>query len=836
MDKSIVIRERFLGVIVVLFIQSFFSSAIAVEFNTDVLDAEDRNNIDLSRFSQAGYVMPGRYRLELVLNGKKISEQEIIFREKSQYSPNEKPRVETCLTQEQIALLGLKVSALEKVKFDTQGLCADFSALEGVVLRGDLGTSALYITIPQAWLEYQDESWLPPSRWEEGIPGILLDYSINAINQRPVHGHQTQSVSSNGTAGANAGAWRLRGDWQGNYDHTTGEANSTQRNFDWTRIYAFRALPNLMAKMTVGEDYLSSDLFDSWRYTGLSLVSDESQLPPKLRGYAPEVSGIAKTNAKVTVSQQGRIVYETTVPAGPFRIQDLGSAINGTLDVRIEEQDGSVQTFQTTMSSIPYLTRAGQVRYKLAVGRPSDYGRHIDGSLFGTAEISWGLSNTWSLYGGGIFSSDYNSIAIGLGRDLYHFGAISADITQSIARLPQDDTLQGRAYRVSYSKHFDEFNSDVTFAGYRFAERDYISMSDFLSYRNYNNAYGKRGNHRDLYTVTASKSFTDMRLTAYLNWSHETYWDKADNDRYSLSLNRYFDIGRLVNTSLSLSASRSEYEGKKDDAIWLSLNIPFGRGAISYNGNLNNGDFSQNASWYQRLENNDSYRLSAGTASGNGEHLTAQGTGLYNHYGSSGDVTANIGWRESAYTSLGLSVNGGITATGRGVALHGSSFRGGTRMMVSTDGVADIPVGRNGKTNIFGIAVEPSVPSYYRTSTRIDVNRLSDDVEMGGSPVAEAALTEGAIGYRRFNVLKGSKLVAIIALSDGSHPPFGASVRDEKGRELGMVSEGGLAWISGVSPGQHLSLHWEGKPQCNVSLPANLDMKQVLLPCQATKD
>ena len=53
-----------------------------------------------------------------------------------------------------------------------------------------------------------------------------------------------------------------------------------------------------MSKLTVGEDYLSSDLFDSWRYTGLSLASDESQLPPKLRGYAPEVSGIARTNAK----------------------------------------------------------------------------------------------------------------------------------------------------------------------------------------------------------------------------------------------------------------------------------------------------------------------------------------------------------------------------------------------------------------------------------------------------------------------------------------------------------------------------------------------------------
>ncbi|WP_157699308.1 fimbria/pilus outer membrane usher protein, partial [Serratia marcescens] len=48
---------------------------------------------------------------------------------------------------------------------------------------------------------------------------------------------------------------------------------------------------------------------------------DDNMLPPNLRGYAPEVTGVAKTNAKVTISQQGRVLYETTVAAGPFRIQ-----------------------------------------------------------------------------------------------------------------------------------------------------------------------------------------------------------------------------------------------------------------------------------------------------------------------------------------------------------------------------------------------------------------------------------------------------------------------------------------------------------------------------------
>ncbi|STV89941.1 fimbrial protein SteB [Klebsiella michiganensis] len=409
-----------------------------------------------------------------------------------------------------------------------EGRCADFSALEGVVLRGDLSESSLQIAVPQAWLEYQDASWLPVSRWEEGIPGMLVDYNLNTNVTWPRQGNQSQSASISGTTGVNLGAWRLRGDYQGSYYNTTGRADKNSRNFDWSRFYAYRALPGMMSKLTVGEDYLSSDLFDSWRYTGLSLASDESQLPPKLRGYAPEVSGIARTNAKVTVSQQGRVIYETTVAAGPFRIQELNSALTGRLDVRVEEQDGSVQTFSVETAQVPYLTRPGQLRYKMTTGRPRDYNHSTQGPYFATGELSWGLTNAWSLYGGGIFSQDYNSLAVGAGRDMNAFGTLSADVTHASARFPDDKNRQGRSWRLSYSKRFDEINSEVTFAGYRFSERNYLTMGEYLDMR-YREGYV--GNSKELYTLQATKNFADLRLSTHINWSHQTYWNRPATDR-----------------------------------------------------------------------------------------------------------------------------------------------------------------------------------------------------------------------------------------------------------------------------------------------------------------
>lgn len=192
---------------------------------------------------------------------------------------------------------------------------------------------------------------------------------------------------------------------------------------------------------------MNSSIFDSFRYLGASLVSDDNMLPPNLRGYAPEVKGVAETNARVTVSQQGRVLYETTVAAGPFSIQDLNSATSGTLDVTVTEQNGTVRTFQVNTASIPYLTRPGLVRYKFAMGKPTDYERNAQGPGFVSSEFSWGVNNGWSLYGGSVIGgSDYNVLALGIGRDLLAFGALSFDLTQSRASLPGHPYTGSRTY------------------------------------------------------------------------------------------------------------------------------------------------------------------------------------------------------------------------------------------------------------------------------------------------------------------------------------------------------------------------------------------------------
>ena len=825
------VRARLLGICIMVALGGkslYAQSADKVEFNTNILDLTDRANIDLSQFSQGGFIMPGTYPMVIRLNQQELPEQSVVFR-----APPDDPKgSQVCLSPDLVGQLGLKPGMVKDLTWWDDGQCLELSSLDGMQAQGDLSKGVLTLGIPQAYLEYTANDWDPPARWEDGIPGILLDYNLNGQAQRQqARGSKSYNLSGNGTAGANLGAWRLRADWQARVDHQTGSGQGTQKNWDWSRYYAYRAIRSLGARLTLGEDYLASQLFDSFRFSGASLSSDDNMLPPNLRGYAPEVTGIARSNAKVTVSQQGRVLYETQVAAGPFRIQDINNAVIGSLDVRVEEQDGSVQTFQMDTASIPYLTRPGQVRYKLASGKPSSWQHRVDGPLFAMGDFSWGVNNGWSLYGGGLAGGDYNAVAIGFGRDLWALGALAFDVTQSRASLADLGTLSGRSYRLSYSKTFDEYDSQVTFAGYRFSERNFMGMGDYLEARRSGTILGQS---KELYTVSLNTQFRDVGLSAYLDYQHQTYWDRPENNRLSLSVSRYFDVGEFRNLSLSLSAYRNTYNNVQDDGMYLSLSMPFGNnGSMSYNTAVNRNDTSHRISYYDRMDERTNYQLSAGTAR-SGESFS----GYVSHDGDLAQMNANASYQSGQYSSLGVSLQGGTTATLEGAAMHRSGMPGGTRLLVDTDGTANVPVRGYGavtRTNAWGKAVIGDVSSYYRNKASIDLDKLGDDVEATSS-VAQATLTEGAIGYRRFNVISGLKAMAVIRLADGSTPPFGATVLNQKAQETGIVNDGGSVYLSGIKPGETMSVRWSGREQCAITLPAVLppgDMTNLLLPCLA---
>lgn len=65
-----------------------------IQFNTDILDLNDRTNIDLSQFSRSGFILPGTYPMQVQINTQLLPEQRIPF-----YPPDDDPKgSQTCLS------------------------------------------------------------------------------------------------------------------------------------------------------------------------------------------------------------------------------------------------------------------------------------------------------------------------------------------------------------------------------------------------------------------------------------------------------------------------------------------------------------------------------------------------------------------------------------------------------------------------------------------------------------------------------------------------------------------------------------------------------------------
>lgn len=813
-----------------LFSHSGIVFADDIQFNTDVLDVKDRANIDLSHFAKAGYIMPGNYSMVIRINKTELPVTPVTFLAPANNKKDSVP----CLTPDIIKTLGIKEQSLKKITWWHAGQCANMESLPGMAANGDLGQSALYISVPQAYMEYSSDTWDPPSRWDNGVSGLLLDYNVNIDRTNEQGGNTSQNTSGTGTAGANFGPWRLRADWQ--YQQDSNQDSASGSALEWTRYYLYRALPSLQSKLMMGQNTMASQLFDNFQYAGMNLATDDSMIPPNMRGYAPEVSGIAHSNAKVTISQQGRVIYETQVAAGPFNINELSDAVSGKLDVKVEEQNGDIRTWQVDTATIPYLSRPGSLRYSVSAGRPTDWDRKLEGPIFATGELSLGISNGWSTYGGLLASGGYQAASIGFGRDLLVLGAVSFDVTQSHATFQNGENRKGRSYRVSYSKHFDEYDSQITFAGYRFSEKTFTTMSEYLDSLTdgTNGDYGN-GSDKEMYTVTINKQFRDLGFNVNMSYSHQTYWDKAPGENWNLSMARYFDLGKWkdINMSLNAYSNNSSNNDQKDKGIYLSISVPFGTdNTLSYNG-ATGDNASQSLGWYSHIGYNDSIQLNAGK----GNTGEAAVSSYYSHEGDIAKSTISGSYQQGQYTSLGLSANGGVTLTPHGAAMHRVNVPGGTRLMVDTGGVSGVPVSGNGapvESNIFGKAVIPDVNSYYRNTAQVDISDLGDNVEAVTS-VIQDTLTEGAIGYKAFEVIAGHKLMAVIKDRNGGSPPFGAIVTKD-GHQTGIVGDDGEVWLSGVEANSQMIVNWDDGEQCRISFPTvlpkdGISAVDLLLPC-----
>lgn len=105
-----------------------------------------------------------------------------------------------CLSPDVVKAIGLTEETIKNATWWHNNECLNLTALPGFTAAGDLSSSTLKLTVPQAYLEYRTQNWDPPSLWDNGVPGIFFDYNLLAnITRSFKMGNNKYNVTANGT-------------------------------------------------------------------------------------------------------------------------------------------------------------------------------------------------------------------------------------------------------------------------------------------------------------------------------------------------------------------------------------------------------------------------------------------------------------------------------------------------------------------------------------------------------------------------------------------------------------------------------------------------------------
>lgn len=793
----------------------------SIEFNEQFL-LNKGGAIDVSRYSLGNPVPAGKYRATVNLNGKIKTTADIEFKD------NGTPRATPCLTPLLLAQTGIDTSKLNEPHDDTV-TCIDIKdQYPGASVHYDTGKQALDLNFPQLYVLKLPQGYVDPSLWDNGIPAALLSYDLNAW-------HNENNSNTSDTAymglhyGLNMGPWRLRS--RGNLDWNSDNGS----HYSSQDIYLQRDIVPLRAQMVAGDSYTRGDTFDSISLRGLRMYNDDRMLPGASSTFAPIVRGVANSNAKVTITQSGNKIYETTVPPGAFEISDISTTGYGNdLFVTVEESDGSKRTFSIPFSSVTQMLRPGSVRWDIGAGELNDDSLSDRPNVaYGT--LYYGINNTFTGYlGAQATSEDFYAGLFGIAMNTA-IGAFAFDITQSRAKIDEIGTLSGQSYRLNYSKMVEMTKTSFNVAAYRFSTEDYLSLHDAASlandvkhgeYRNQSYSSGEdlynnfqRMKNQVQISMNQPLSTADNAYgSLYISGSWQDYWNQSDStSNYSVGYNNSFRYG-----SYSLSVQRTYNDnGDKDDSVYLSLNIPFN--TLFGQDSTTAGFSSLNIGMRSDLSESNSINT---TASGSTKDtrlsysVTASSSG--GDYGDINQIGGYATWN-SPYGPVGTSLSAGDD----GSKQYSASYNGG--MVIHSGGITLAPgsIGDNdalalvnasgakgarlnyghGEIGQSGYGILPYMSPYRENRVGIDITTLENDVELK-STSAVVVPRDGSVIRVNFETDEGKSLILELARSDHGFIPLGADVLNDKGDLVGSVGQAGQAYVRGIEEQGTLRVVW----------------------------
>ena len=807
-------------------------------FNPALLElgTPGQNAVDLSSFEDKGGQLPGSYRVDVFLNNEKMDTRDVEFRLGKDAKGGE--TLLPCIPVDDLTGWGVLTKKFPQVGAPGSA-CANLAAIPQASSEFRFSRQQLLLSLPQTAVNNSARGWVDPKTWDQGIPAALLNYSVSGANNYAKNGQGNDSSSQyvNLRPGINIGPWRLRNYTTWNRSSNSSEGGKTEDHWDTVYTYAQRDIIALKSQLIAGDSSTPSDVFDSIPFRGAQLASDDDMIPDSLKGYAPIVRGIARSNAQVTIRQNGYMIYQTYVSPGSFEITDMyPTGGSGDLYVTIKESDGSEQQLVIPYASLPVLQREGRLKYAVTTGVYRSYDSSIDQTALTQGTAIYGLPAGFTIYGGVQASSKYQSLAAGLGKNLGDFGAISADVTQAWSKQNNQEKESGQSWRVRYSKNFVRTGTNFAVAGYRYATDGYWGMQEVLDTYTSNNSYPLQDRRRNRAELSLSQELWDGAGSLGLTAAREDYWSTNQSmESYSTSYNNSWDgisyglsytYNRNSTVAYSGSTGHSGRVYDKDQLFAFNVSVPlsklFGDKSSTYvnymantskNGNTTN---SVSVSGTTLADNNLSWSVQQGYGSqgqGNSGNVNADWRATY------GEVNGGYAYDNNSQR-LNYGIQGGIVAHENGVTL--SQPLGETVVLVAAPGADGVAVqGQSGvKTDFRGYTVVPYASPYRKNDVTLNTETFGDNTEVAVT-TQTVIPTRGAVVRARYQTSVGNRVLMTLLYANGKPVPFGAivSALDSQGDEGFIVGDAGQVYLTGLAQSGQLKVQWGSgsDEQCHVS-------------------
>lgn len=704
-----------------------------------------------------------------------------------------------------------------KARFDDTGeLCADegFWKDAGLVILTKNVKAGSCLSIKDAWpqaelnlnpaqqridlvvpTEAMDKTNSPSVDWKHGGGGAMLNYDAQYLD------------SSGGGAGVSFLQFNSEGGF--NFDDWIIRSRQTFSRFNdvdtltHQSAYAQRSFMSTQQVFQAGQISLSNSIFTTGQVLGLQLFP-EAALQTNPIGPAL-VEGIAESQSVVEVRQLGVLVYSTTVPAGPFKLNGL-SLLNtrSDLEVTLTSTNGDQRQFIVPASALLRRGHTVVPGFSFGLGRMEQEGSNLE-PLVATLAKGWGLSPFTTLQAGILKSSTYQAGGAGLDSQIADRTTLSLQgiIAEDLNHRSKGDALSAAlGYQVNDAIGFS-VNFNKKSAGFR--ELSDSIQSDELYY---------------------GVSRSSRQFGASVEWSTQRFGSFSFSQAYSRDSDGHNSVyqrggwskqfGRSY-VGASLEQDNGTSVSPKDKRLYLTINFPLGdKGSV--NGYVSQSSSSNRAGvrYSERSTRDRGWSLASDKDFHNGIVSNAGAFDLLTPVSQvSGSVTQNsnnnTSWSARSSGSVVLH-EGGLTFAPYRV---GDTF--GVAKVGSEKGVKlETPAGPTW-TDRNGYAVLPSLNGFKRSVIQVDTKSLQRNVDIGNAWY-ETGAARGSVNYIEFDILRTRRVLVELHDSAGQKMQRGAAVFDRHGNFITMVGDNGRVFIPDASSNLSFDVQNSNKEFCSFTL------------------